>query len=323
MALRFALVTTCKNEAQSFPTWKQDILNQSLQPDEICVVDAESTDGTLEMLYRWSENDPRVKILVQKCNPSRGRNLAVQMTNCDYFASTDMGCRIDKDWFKNICFPFKTDISIDAVVGNFEIDYRNSKSPATKAEYYYTGYRRRKFEGSRPFNRSVAFKKSAWILLGELPEDLTFAGDDTVLGLQILYKSKLRLEYAENAKVYWNRFSYLADFWKEQYRYGLGNGEANIFSPTILNRVDLKRMSILLLWVECLGIMAKRSIKPIIRSLIHGELLPALYIPLLIFGNELSYTKGFIKGYQRGEKECKSTRNRLSNIPLRDLLNYS
>jgi len=60
--LKFSLVTTCRNEISSLPRWKNDLLAQTRQPDEIVIVDAFSDDGTAEMLLEWADQDARVVV---------------------------------------------------------------------------------------------------------------------------------------------------------------------------------------------------------------------------------------------------------------------
>jgi cellulose synthase/poly-beta-1,6-N-acetylglucosamine synthase-like glycosyltransferase len=224
-----------------------------------------------------------------------------------------MGCSLDHDWIKNICIPFDADPDIAVVVGNYQVNLESIKSPAAWADYYYSSYEIRKLKkGSLPFNRSVAYKKWAWNLLGGLPEDLSFAGDDTVMGLQLI-NSELRIEYVEDALVYWDRFSEIRDFWKEKYRYGYGNGEANIFYPELMMRVGYQP-SMLHFWLHSLFIAIKRSVKPIFRSLLDGRLSPIVFIPLLILGDQIAYAKGFIEGNRAGKTSCISTRKRLLGI---------
>ena len=107
--MKFTLVTTCLNEMRSLPRWREDLERQTRQPDEIVIIDAQSTDGTTEALRHWAEQDQRVKLRVEKCNAARGRNLAIAMATHEHIVSTDMGVRLDPRWFEEIVRPFETD----------------------------------------------------------------------------------------------------------------------------------------------------------------------------------------------------------------------
>jgi glycosyltransferase involved in cell wall biosynthesis len=73
--MKFTLLTTCLNEMRSLPRWGQDLVQQTRQPDEIAIVDAESTDGTTEALRQWAGQDLRVILRVERCNAALRRNL--------------------------------------------------------------------------------------------------------------------------------------------------------------------------------------------------------------------------------------------------------
>jgi GT2 family glycosyltransferase len=52
-ASRIALVATVLNERNSIEPFVESLLNQSRKPDEIIIVDGDSTDGTREILERF------------------------------------------------------------------------------------------------------------------------------------------------------------------------------------------------------------------------------------------------------------------------------
>jgi glycosyltransferase involved in cell wall biosynthesis len=223
--MKYALVTTCRNEIGNVLAWKQDVLSQTLQPDEISIVDSCSTDGTWEVLERWAKEDKRLKIFSIQSNPATGRNIAFSKSRSEIIASTDMGCRLDKNWFLEITEPFRERREIEIVAGFFEADKGSISSNIGWADYFLNNCYRVEFsESFLPSNRSVAYKKDIWIRLGGLPEALKFAGDDTELGLKIL-ESKIKIEFAPSAIVYWGRYNKLDDLKKEKYRYGFADGE--------------------------------------------------------------------------------------------------
>ena len=76
--IAFSVVTTCRNEIQSLPGWKMNILHQTRPPHEIVVVDAFSDDGTYEFLTEWRRIDSRVRVIQEKGPAAYGRNLAIR-----------------------------------------------------------------------------------------------------------------------------------------------------------------------------------------------------------------------------------------------------
>lgn len=311
--MRFSLVTTCYNESKSIPHWKEDVLRQSRTPDEICIVDAVSNDGTTEFLKAWAKQDRRVCIKVEKSSPARGRNLAVAMSGGDVIVSTDMGCRLDKNWFAGMCAPFESDLEVAVVAGNYGIDMNTISTTAAWADYYLSNKLKKKLgPGFLPSNRSVAYRRSAWDQLGGLPEDLTFASDDTVMSTQLL-TSGLKIAYAENACVYWGRHEKLSEFWKENYRYGYGNGEANLIR-TKLTYLVIKgwpRVGIYLFAI--VTIFFGVTFPAMLRAFRDRRFSAMFLIPVLKLGGKIYYLHGFTEGRKHGAK-CHRVRNRLVNL---------
>jgi GT2 family glycosyltransferase len=201
--IKFSLVTTCRNEVESLPRWKQDILGQTRPPDEIVIVDAFSDDGTAEMLFGWAENDGRVLVLQERGNAAHGRNLAIERAEHEHILSTDMGVRLCPVWCEELITPFEDDAEVDVVAGNTQIDAQAIKGAVARAEYYVeNGGEPRLEPGFVPGNRSVAYTKKAWRQLGGLPEDLTFYADDSVFGRQMI-QAGCRTAYAPKAMTYW------------------------------------------------------------------------------------------------------------------------
>ena len=208
----FSLVTTCRNEINSFPRWKQNILSQTLQPDEIVIVDGYSDDGTFELLKDWAKSDHRVRLIQKKSNVAEGRNLAIENSRFEYIVSTDMGVRFNTIWCEELIKPFEKDDKIDVVAGNTCIDTETIKSKIGWAEFYFeNGGFPKLTSGHIPGNRSIAYKKNVWEKVGRLPEKLTFAGDDSVFGRQLVQGGYV-FAYAPKAMTYWGRPSTFKQF---------------------------------------------------------------------------------------------------------------
>ena len=313
--MKFTLVTTCFNEIGSFSKWKTDVINQTRQPDEICIVDSESTDGTRECLQEWAKNDLRVKIKIEKCSVARGRNLAIAMAKYEHIVSTDMGVRIDKRWFEEIVRPMEEYPKYEVVAGASAIDKSSAITPAAKAEYYLEdGGLSSLKPGFVVGNRSVLYKKYVWSQLGGLPEDLTMCADDSVFGRQI-NQAGYKMAYAPKAIVYWQRHKALRDFWREHYNYGFGSGEASIMMP-FAYRLHLKG------WLPkffvpfltaCRDFQKHISYRAIKNAIIKRDFTAVAYIFPLLFGRGYCYGKGYVQGYAKGTQNCSQCRSRLKN----------
>lgn len=317
--MNFSLVVTCFNEMKSLPQWYEDVMAQTRPPDEIIFVDSESTDGTTQFLQDWEKRDPRLKVIVQKCSPARGHNIGNELAQSEYIVSTDMGVRLDRRWFDEIVKPAEEDPTVDVVAGSYAVDKSTIITPAARAEYYIEGDGIPRLEpGFVIGNRSVVYKKAVWRELGGLPEDLTRYADDSVFGRQIL-QAGYKMAFAPNAMVYWARPQRLRDFWREQYLYGIGHGEADIKVPAAF-RWYLKGVLPVFLVPSLTALrFFQKQVRPtaLFRAIAHLDIMALICMPLLALGNGYHLARGHIVGYRQGAKQCQECRRRLKRpIPF-------
>ena len=116
-----SLVTTFKNEENSISVFIESILNQSVLPDEIILVDGGSTDKTIEIVEKHIIRDLRIKLISKVANRSVCRNTGIEYAVGDIIAMTDAGCILSKDWIKFLTAPFKNDPTIDVVGGYWNL----------------------------------------------------------------------------------------------------------------------------------------------------------------------------------------------------------
>lgn len=312
--MNFSLVVTCFNEKKSLPRWYENILAQTRLPDEIVIVDSESTDGTTEFLQDWKKKDSRVRVIVQKCKPARGHNIGNDAARYEHILSTDMGVRLCPVWCESLIKPFEDDPSVEVVAGNTQIDKETVKSAAARAEYYIeNGGEPKLGPGFIPGNRSVAYTKKVWRELGGLPEDLTFYADDSVFGQQIV-EGGYNMAYAPKAMTYWARPQRLRDFWKEKFNYGRGGGEALIGNP-IAFRLYKRGLLPRCLVPAISGfrtLTKKLTLRMIFKAVYKRDFIACLYIPILLFGNGFYHDKGYLIGDNWGEEHCQECRIRLN-----------
>lgn len=310
--LKNALVTTCLNEKNNVTKWINDVMSQTMSPNEICITDAGSTDGTLEILQLWAKNDSRVKILVApKCNVAEGRNKAIMISRGEIIVSTDMGCRLDSHWVENLCKPFGADAGVEVVAGNYMVDRETIRTAVAKAAcYLFNDYCSPMDDAFLPSSRSIAYLRRVWLEVGGYPEDMSFAGDDTVFALQV-FKAGYSIHKAKDAICFWGRHDNMEQYWKESYLYSVGNGEAGVFPPRFMTK-STGGYSRFLACCDATRRATVSSRSAILKALARFDLAPALLIPLLQFGYVMSSYRGYAIGYNRGEVKCRETRKRLA-----------
>jgi len=231
--MHFTLVSTLFNEITRLEQTISDLSAQTLQPSEIILTDAGSTDGTYERLLRWkSESSVPITILLEKgCNVARGRNLAIQASKYELIVSTDFGCRFHPKWIESLVTPFTTespDSEIKVVGGAFSVLEENINTLAAKADYnLQRGYPVVMDDYFSVSSRSIAYYKHVWEEVGGYPEWLTLAADDTIFW-RLVKKMGFKYAFVEKPYVYWGRHKTHKAFAREAFRYGLGDGESRI-----------------------------------------------------------------------------------------------
>ena len=235
------LVSTIYNEASRLSNTIRDLKKQTLQPDEIVIVDAGSIDGTYELLENWQKESLVPIVLYQEkgCNVARGRNLAIQFATHELIVSTDFGCRFDCNWLQSLIEPFLQNIELQVAGGAFTVDESDVLSLPAKADYLLQrGYPIVLDDCFSVSSRSIAYKKEVWKSIGGYPEWLTLAADDTIFWRKIR-EMKFTYVLVDKPYVFWVRHKTNKGFLKEAFRYGLGDGESRInFRNIIISFIE-------------------------------------------------------------------------------------
>ncbi len=235
--MKVSVIATVFNENESIRSFIDGLLQQTRLPEEIIIVDAGSTDGTIEQLRLLVKKYPIIRCVVEKgCNVARGRNIAIHHSRYDYIAMTDAGSRVDRYWLEQLMVPYETETNVDIVGGWTEMEGVSSferwicllNKPFDKIDW----------DTYLPTARSLGIKKKCWEEVGGFPEELTMWSEDTVF-LQQLKKKGFTVVINQKAIVYWRPRRNLREFWVQYYEYGKGDGEARIFPRLYLKRVGL------------------------------------------------------------------------------------
>lgn len=212
-----------KNEERAIASFLDGILAQSRPPDQVVLVDGGSSDNTVETVQSYIvAGAPLVLISAPGASRSRARNLATQAANYDVIACTDVGCVPKVDWLQRLIAPF-SDPAVEAVGGfyrpdchtRFEVCAGVATCPALEHIDVKTWM---------PTTRSLAYKRSAWALVGGFDDDLFDAEDAPFVAS--LRRAQIKWGWALDAVVLWRPRSTLVAFARQHTHYAYGDGQS-------------------------------------------------------------------------------------------------
>lgn len=218
--MKTSFVTTVLNEARTITGLLDSLQTQTKLPDEVIIVDAGSTDQTLALIKAHCLNQSAtVRIINQQgLNRSQGRNLGIKSAQHQIIALSDAGCVLDNDWLERITDPL-TNPSIDSVAGYYQT---TTDSVLAKAMAPFVAIMPDQFNPKTylPSSRSLALKKSAWLKVGQYPENLDYC-EDLVFAAKL--KAHTRLVVRPEAIVFWQIKDSLKDFYHQLKNYASGD----------------------------------------------------------------------------------------------------
>lgn len=217
------VICTVFNEVSSIGAMLESLRHQSRLPDEIVIVDAGSSDGTIDRLTDASLDDERIRILVEPGNRSHGRNAAIEYATYDTIACIDAGCFARSDWLQNLVEPFDDGASWAA--GFYEVDAESTVDRCVGLTLIPVS---EEVDASvfLPSARSMAMTRSAWRRAGRFPEHAEFA-EDTLFDKQMLGVG-FKPTFVASAVVGWKPPSGFRGLARTAFSWGRGDGAARL-----------------------------------------------------------------------------------------------
>lgn len=222
---RSAIVATVRNERETITEFIESLLNQSEHPDQIIIVDGESTDGTREILETYSRKN-LLHVISAKCNIAEGRNIGITAAEAELICITDAGCKVDENWLSSLLQCFRNKPETDVVAGNFRFETHSAfeesvvlatfppnRDDLPAARYY-------------PSSRSLAVRKSAWARAGGYPEWL-YAAEDTLFNIR-LRQIGCQFDFARGAIVRWRPRETWKALARQRLNFSRGNARVGI-----------------------------------------------------------------------------------------------
>jgi cellulose synthase/poly-beta-1,6-N-acetylglucosamine synthase-like glycosyltransferase len=306
-SLEVSVITTVFNEGASIEAFLDSLVHQTRQADEIVVVDAGSTDGTLERLEAAAEVDDRIRVILEPGNRSHGRNAAIEAATYEIVACTDGGGVADPEWLEHLVAPFAD--GADWVAGFYRVDAPTALDRCVGLTITYV-IEEVNPDFFMPSARSMAMTKTAWSAAGGFPEDVEF-GEDTLFD-EMMLNAGYQPVFAPEATVAWHPPSGFEGLARTTFRWGRGDGAAHLRGSYYKRTLAAYAGSALLAGVlavtkpKFLPLAALPIAKPMWKSIrykLRHEANPAkyVYLPAARMTATTSNLAGFLVGRYIGE----------------------
>jgi glycosyltransferase involved in cell wall biosynthesis len=267
--MKISIISTVFNEEDNISSFLDSLMNQSLKPEEIIIVDGGSTDKTFETLKLKSKRNKILKVFQEEgANISRGRNIAISKSRNEIIVGADAGTEYERNWLEELVKNFDSDVGFGQTLPLIKTDFQKALSKQMKQRF-----------GS---SRNIIFKKSVWEKVGGYPEDLDIA-EDTVFNERIK-KEGYKIKIIPEARGHWEMRKDFEGLKKQFYRYGYWDGIAykRYKILTLKSKIAIVGLSILFVLYPVFVLSSLLSISAKIWKT-----------------RRFSYLKGFVRGFLR------------------------
>jgi len=210
--MKISVVVTVLNEVETIWVLLLGLTSQTYPASEVIVVDAGSTDATVQLIKVFQENHPNfpLKLVIKKGNRSVGRNFGIELAKHDWIAITDAGCMPHRNWLEKLAQK-AAQTQAEVVAGYYEA------APETVFQAAVTPYMLVMSDRINPAHflpatRSMLLKRRAWREVGGFDENLTLSEDYDFA--HRLEQAKFKFAFAQEAKVAWWPIETIEDFYQ-------------------------------------------------------------------------------------------------------------
>jgi len=202
--MKITVVVPVRNEEHSIRLLLQGLLEQTLAPAEIIIVDGGSTDATQLIVDEQARQHSQIHLIRETdALPGKGRNVGAAFASNDWLAFIDAGVSPAKDWLARLAEAVITNPQADVVYGSWEpvTDTFFKECAAIAYGYVPTDKVDDRFIQSRAVFSSL-LRRSVWLSVRGFSEELRSAED--LLFMKRIDDAGFNVSYAPQALVRWN-----------------------------------------------------------------------------------------------------------------------
>ena len=223
------------------------ILQQTLKPKEIIIINDCSTDKTLKLLKKFNQ----IKIINNKKNYglAKSRNIALKYSKYNFLASIDSDVVCKKNWLETL---FNTMVKKNAdLIGGKLVD-KYIKEPANHWRSYYL----KQNWGDKQINNPQFIFGANFLLNKKKIKDLNIRYNETfrtngedVNFSKVLKSKNCNLYYEPRALCYHYQFDDITSLSKRYWRYSYYGAGLKKLTLTRLIRLILRQTKVLFYWM--------------------------------------------------------------------------
>lgn len=171
---KYTTITPVLNEEQNIAEVLRTIESQTILPDQVIIIDANSEDKTIEVINNYKISSKlNIEIISSPVrNIGYQRNLGIKHSQNEIIINVDSGTYLDLSYAANMLGPFAANQNVDLAGG---VHYPKTLYPWSMQFSPEVHFKNR----IEPYGACVAYKKSIALKAGGYPEYVTYAGEDT------------------------------------------------------------------------------------------------------------------------------------------------
>lgn len=212
--MKVSIVIIARNEEVYIKDLLDSLVNQTILPLEIILVDAQSTDDTQKIARRYMKKYDFVKLYIEPGTRGEGRNYGAEKASGDIIAFVDADCIANSFWVQELIEGMK---DADVVAGeSVRLGY-HAFSNLQRVGILHKGV-----DVTYP-SCNLAYKKSVFDAIGGFDPDFKEA-EEVDLNFRAV-DAGYKLVYRRDAIVYHRVRDSIRGFIKQSFWYGFGRKE--------------------------------------------------------------------------------------------------
>ncbi|MEL0099871.1 MAG: glycosyltransferase [Opitutae bacterium] len=247
MSKNISLYIPAYNAEKTIENSINSILNQTLRPKEIIVINDCSTDNTLNLLKNFNQ----IKVINNKKNYglAKSRNIALKYSKYDYLASIDSDVICKKNWLE-ILFKTMMKKKVDLIGGKLIDKYTNDPANHWRCYYLKQNWGNKYIKNPQFVFGANSLLNKRKILNLKIKYNETFRTNGEDVNFSKVLKSKNCILYYEpKALCYHYQFDNIYSLSKRYWRYSYYGAGLKKLTLIRLTKLIIRQIKVLFWWM--------------------------------------------------------------------------